>query len=56
MKQVHEEEAQVIDAETAKTNQSGWFKRIGWLKHLAKRNCVHLAHVIKSLGRNELKL
>lgn len=35
-KKREEEKAQVMDAEAAKTNKTGWFKRPGWLEHLAK--------------------
>jgi hypothetical protein len=37
-RKMKEEKAQVMDAEAAKTNKTGWFKRTGWLEHLANRN------------------
>ena len=40
----HKEQAQVMDAEVAKTDKTGWFKRTGWLEHFADRNLMHLAH------------
>jgi superfamily II DNA helicase RecQ len=55
-KQGHEAEAQVMEAEAAKTDRTGWFKRTGWLEHLAERNRVHLAHAIKLPRRDEPKL
>lgn len=55
-RQAHEEKAQVMDAEAAKTDKTGWFKRTGWLEHLAKRNLVHLAHQIRLPDQGEVKL
>ena len=55
-KQVQEEVAQVMDVEAAKTDRTGWFKRTGWLEHLAKRNLAHLAYGIRLPGNNEPKL
>lgn len=52
----HEKEMQVMDADAAKTDRTGWFNRTGWLQHLAKRNRVHLAHAIKLPKQNEPKL
>lgn len=52
----HEEEMQVMEAEVAKTDRTGWFHRTGWLEHLAKRNHAHLAHAIQMPTRNEPKL
>jgi hypothetical protein len=52
----YEEQAQVMDAEAAKTDKTGWFKRTGWLEHLAKRNLVHLAHQIRLPDQDEVKL
>ena len=43
-KQVHKEKAQIMDAEVAKTDKTGWFKRTGWLEHFANRNLMHLAY------------
>jgi hypothetical protein len=39
-----EQRMQLIDAAVAKTDQTGWFKRTGWLEHFAGRNLAHLAH------------
>lgn len=54
--QEHEAEAQVMDAEAAKTDKTGWFKRTGWLEHLAGRNRKYLAHAIRLPDRDEPKL
>ncbi|KAF1934999.1 hypothetical protein EJ02DRAFT_428835 [Clathrospora elynae] len=54
--QIHNEEAQVMDAEAAKTDKTGWFKRTGWLEHLANRNLVHLAHQARLPDQSETKL
>jgi len=51
-----EREMQVMDAEAAKTDRTGWFNRTGWLEHLAKRNRIHLAHAIRLPKDNEPKL
>lgn len=55
-KKSQEEKAQTMDVEAAKTDKTGWFKRTGWLEHLATRNRVHLAHQIRLPDRNEVKL
>jgi hypothetical protein len=34
----YKERAQVMDAQVAKTDKTGWFKRTGWLEHFANRN------------------
>ena len=52
----HEERAQVMDAEAAKTDKTGWFKRTGWLEHFADRNLIHLAHQTRLPDRGEAKL
>jgi superfamily II DNA helicase RecQ len=52
----HEKKMQVMDADVAKTDRTGWFSRTGWLQHLAKCNRMHLAHAIKLPNRNEPKL
>jgi superfamily II DNA helicase RecQ len=52
----HEQKMQVMDADAAKTDKTGWFNRTGWLQHLAKRNRVHLAHAIRLPKQNEPKL
>jgi len=55
-KQAHEEKAQVIDTQVAKTDKTGWFKRTGWLEHLAGRNLAHLAYQTRLPDRDEMKL
>ena len=55
-KHAHEEKAQVMDAQVAKTDKTGWFKRTGWLEHFADRNLVHLAHQTRLPDRGEAKL
>ena len=55
-KKMEEEKAQVMEAEAAKTDKTGWFKRTGWLEHLANRNRKHLAHQIRLPDRSEVKL
>jgi hypothetical protein len=52
----HEEKAQVIDAQVAKTDKTGWFKRTGWLEHFANRNLMHLAHQTRLPDHSEVKL
>lgn len=51
-----EERAQVMDAEAAKTDRTGWFRQTGWPEHLATRNRRHLAHAIRLPNRDEPKL
>ena len=38
----HKEALQVADAEVAKTDNTGWYKRTEWATHLAKCNLRHL--------------
>jgi hypothetical protein len=52
----HEERAQVMDAQVAKTDKTGWFKRTGWLEHFANRNLTHLAHQTRLPDQGEVKL
>ena len=52
----HEEDMQVMGAEVAKTDKTGWFIRTGWLLHLKERNLGHLAHAVQLPGREERKL
>jgi hypothetical protein len=47
----HEERAQVMDAQVAKTDKMGWFKRTGWLEHFANRNLIHLAPTVRMVAR-----
>ena len=54
--QTHNEQAQVMEAEAAKTDRTGWFKRTGWLEHFAERNLTHLAHQARMPDRSEVKL
>jgi len=42
--------------EAAKTDQTGWFKRTGWLPFLKGRNLAHLGYVARLPDRNEAKL
>ncbi|KAL5396423.1 hypothetical protein PMIN03_012962 [Paraphaeosphaeria minitans] len=55
-KQLHEEEAQTMSRQVAKTDKTGWFKRTGWLEHLANRNLVHLAHQTRLPDRGDERL
>ena len=55
-KHAHEKKAQVMDAQVAKTDKTGWFKRTGWLEHFADRNLIHLAHQTRLPDRGEAKL
>lgn len=52
----HEEEMQVMEAEVAKTDKTGWFNRTGWPQHFANRNIAHLANTIRLPERDETKL
>jgi hypothetical protein len=52
----HEERAQVIDAQVAKTDKRGWFKRKSWLEYFANRNLIPLAHQIRLPDQGEGKL
>jgi hypothetical protein len=45
-----------MDAHVAKTDRMGWFKRTGWLEHLANRNLMHHAHQIWLPDQGEVKL
>ncbi|KAL5372453.1 hypothetical protein PMIN06_012138 [Paraphaeosphaeria minitans] len=51
-----EQQAQVMDAEVAKTDRTGWWKFTEWPEHFANRNCAHLAHAIRLPQRDEPKL
>jgi hypothetical protein len=53
---MHEERVQIMDGQVAKTDKTGWFKRTGWLEHLANRNLIHLAHQIRLPDQGEVKL
>jgi hypothetical protein len=54
--QVEEQKLQEMDAETVRTDKTGWFKCTGWLEHLAKRNRVHLAHQVRLPDHNQANL
>lgn len=55
-RQAHELQAQVMEAEAAKTDRTGWFHRTGWLTHFAGRNLAHLASAARLPSREEKKL
>lgn len=46
----------MIDAEVAKQDTTGWFKRTGWVEHLADSNFKHLAHASRLPDRDETEL
>jgi len=52
----HEKSLEVVDAEVAKTDQTGWYNHTGWPEHVAKRNLAHLAHVRRLLDQDEKEL
>jgi hypothetical protein len=39
-----------------KTDRTGWFNRTSWPEHFKERNLAHLAHTIRLLGKEEVKL
>ena len=45
-----------MDAQVAKTDKTGWFKRTGWLEHFAGCNLIHLAHQTRLPDHGEVKL
>ncbi|KAF2624455.1 P-loop containing nucleoside triphosphate hydrolase protein [Macroventuria anomochaeta] len=51
-----EQRLQVMDTAVAKTDRTGWFKRTGWLEHLAGCHLAHLAHQTRLPNRSEVKL
>ncbi|KAF2279841.1 uncharacterized protein EI97DRAFT_429630 [Westerdykella ornata] len=55
-KRRQEEKDQVLEVQVAKTDKTGWFKRTGWLEHLAEWNLAHLAHQIRLPDREEVRL
>lgn len=55
-KHAHDNHAQVMDAQVAKTDRTGWFKWTGWLEHFADRNLIHLTHQTRLPDRSEAKL
>ncbi|KAL5371081.1 hypothetical protein DPSP01_014505 [Paraphaeosphaeria sporulosa] len=55
-KQLHEVEAQTMSGQVAKTDKTAWFKRTGWLEHLANRNLIHLAHQTRLPDRGDERL
>lgn len=44
---------EVLDAEIAKTDQTGWWKRTDWVTHLGESNLRHLAHAARLPGKDE---
>jgi len=52
----YEKGLEVADAEVAKTDRTGWYNRIGWPEHIAKRNLTYLAHARRLLDRDEKEL
>jgi len=52
----HEREMQVMDAEVAKQDKTGWFKRTGWPELFKDRNLYYLSHLIRLPQRQEEKL
>jgi hypothetical protein len=46
----------VLDAEIAQTDQTGWWKRTDWVTHLGKSNLKHLAHAARLPGKDEPEL
>ncbi|TKA60633.1 hypothetical protein B0A49_13140 [Cryomyces minteri] len=55
-RQKHEKELERIDAETAKTDNTLWYKRTGWKEHLAKSNYKHLTYASRLPDKNEWEL
>jgi hypothetical protein len=51
----HEERARA-NAQVAKTDKTGSFKRTGWLDYFANRNLIHPAHQTRLPDRGEVKL
>jgi hypothetical protein len=45
-----------VIGDAAKTDKTGWFKRVGWLEHLKDRNLAHLGYQVRLPDRNEVKL
>ncbi|KAH7020668.1 hypothetical protein B0J12DRAFT_746545 [Macrophomina phaseolina] len=52
----HEREMQVMEAEVAKQDRTGWFNRTGWPEHLARCNLRHLSAAAALPGRDERAL
>jgi hypothetical protein len=46
-------ELEILDAELDKADQTGWWKRTGWPKHLAKANLLYLAWCSRLPDRQE---
>lgn len=44
---------EVMDAEIAPTDQTGWWKRTDWVTHLGESNLRHLAHAARLPGKDE---
>jgi sugar-specific transcriptional regulator TrmB len=47
------EELEVADAETAKTDHTLWFKKTGWVEHIAGCTLRHLSEASRLLDRDE---
>ncbi|KAI1668018.1 hypothetical protein L13192_07154 [Pyrenophora tritici-repentis] len=45
-----------VMGDAAKTDKTGWFKRVGWLEHLKDRNLAHLGYQVRLPDRSEAKL
>lgn len=52
----HDEAARLADKEMAKTDQTGWWKRTGWVEHLAGSDKRFLAHAARLPGKDEALL
>jgi superfamily II DNA helicase RecQ len=44
---------EIIDAEIAQTDQTGWWKRTDWVTHLGESNLRHLAHAARLPDKDE---
>lgn len=55
-KEERRKELQMLDAEIAKHDRTGWHNRTEWPKHLKGRNLHHLASAIQLPRRGETKL
>ena len=51
-----EEELELIESETAKTDRTGWFNYTGWPAHLAGSNYRHLVHAARLPDSDEARL
>ena len=53
MRAKRKQEEDVLDAEMAKTDRTGWWKRTDWPAHLEKSNLQHLAHASRLPDKDE---